>query len=165
MEASRGLESNGSYEFLVDGCAPRLDSPVLFKSTASIPTPGWIGSTQYADVLKLQSRHSSPPAVGRKRTTVEGANFFLLDKNVPFWQGRYRLFTTLRMAAMQERATTNTGYARVSTEEQHFDLQMAALSAANCDPIFQDDGISAIAKSRPGFESRKATCSGNTCSP
>lgn len=53
---------------------------------------------------------------------------------------------------MQERASANIGYARVSTEEQHLDLQMAALSAANCDQIYQDDGISAIAKYRPGFD-------------
>lgn len=53
---------------------------------------------------------------------------------------------------MQERATTSIGYARVSTEEQHLDLQMTALSAANCDKIYQDEGISAIAKHRPGFD-------------
>tara|TARA_R110001592_G_scaffold100311_2_gene284733 strand:+ start:916 stop:1470 length:555 start_codon:yes stop_codon:yes gene_type:complete len=44
------------------------------------------------------------------------------------------------------------GYARVSTCEQTLDLQIDALEAANCDRIFTDKGISAIAKSRPGFE-------------
>ncbi|NVD26782.1 recombinase family protein [Parasphingorhabdus flavimaris] len=44
------------------------------------------------------------------------------------------------------------GYARVSTCEQTLDLQTDALKAANCDRIFTDKGISAIAKSRPGFE-------------
>ena len=48
--------------------------------------------------------------------------------------------------------TRRIGYARVSTEEQHLDLQMAALSAAHCDHIYQDDGISATAKCRPGFD-------------
>lgn len=53
---------------------------------------------------------------------------------------------------MLERATTNIGYARASTEEQHVDLQMAASSAAQCDRTYQDDGISAIAKCRPDFD-------------
>ncbi|MEP2987374.1 MAG: recombinase family protein [Parasphingorhabdus sp.] len=44
------------------------------------------------------------------------------------------------------------GYARVSTCEQTLDLQIDALKAANCDRIFTDRGISAIAKSRPGFD-------------
>jgi len=44
------------------------------------------------------------------------------------------------------------GYARVSTCEQTLDLQIDALKAANCDQIFVDEGISALAKSRPGFE-------------
>lgn len=44
------------------------------------------------------------------------------------------------------------GYARVSTCEQTLDLQIDALEAANCDKIFTDKGISAIAKSRPGFD-------------
>lgn len=44
------------------------------------------------------------------------------------------------------------GYARVSTEEQHLDLQMDALRDAGCDQIFTDHGVSAVAKSREGFE-------------
>ena len=43
------------------------------------------------------------------------------------------------------------GYARVSTEEQHLDLQIDALEQAGCERIFTDQGLSAIAK-RPGFE-------------
>lgn len=44
------------------------------------------------------------------------------------------------------------GYARVSTGEQNLDLQIDALRAANCDQIFTDKGISAIASVRPGYE-------------
>lgn len=44
------------------------------------------------------------------------------------------------------------GYARCSTDEQNLDLQINALKSARCDSIFTDKGISATAKSRPGFE-------------
>ena len=44
------------------------------------------------------------------------------------------------------------GYARVSTDDQHLDLQLNALTLAGCDPIFEDRGVSATAKRRPGFE-------------
>jgi len=44
------------------------------------------------------------------------------------------------------------GYARVSTEEQHLDLQFDALEEAGCGRIFSDQGISAVAKRRDGFE-------------
>lgn len=43
------------------------------------------------------------------------------------------------------------GYARVSTEEQHLDLQIDALEGAGCAHIFTDQGVSAIAR-REGFE-------------
>jgi DNA invertase Pin-like site-specific DNA recombinase len=43
------------------------------------------------------------------------------------------------------------GYARVSTEEQNLRLQLDALRAAGCDLIFRDDGISSIARERPGL--------------
>lgn len=44
------------------------------------------------------------------------------------------------------------GYARVSTEDQHLDLQIDALKLAGCTAIYEDRGISATAKRRPGFE-------------
>lgn len=44
------------------------------------------------------------------------------------------------------------GYTRVSTEDQHLDLQLNALKLAGCSAIFEDRGVSATAKRRPGFE-------------
>ncbi|MCP5275781.1 MAG: recombinase family protein [Burkholderiales bacterium] len=44
------------------------------------------------------------------------------------------------------------GYARVSTDDQHLDLQLNALKLAGCNAIFEDRGVSATAKRRPGFE-------------
>jgi len=49
------------------------------------------------------------------------------------------------------------GYARVSTEDQSLDLQLDALKGEGCDKIFQDNGISAVAKHRPGFEEAMRT--------
>lgn len=51
------------------------------------------------------------------------------------------------------------GYARCSTEEQNLDLQLDALHAAECDQIFEDMGISAVAKNRPGFDAAIAALS------
>lgn len=51
------------------------------------------------------------------------------------------------------------GFARVSTFEQHLDLQRDALRAAGCERIFEDLGVSAIAKHRPGFEGALAALS------
>ncbi|UEP23088.1 recombinase family protein [Burkholderia ambifaria] len=44
------------------------------------------------------------------------------------------------------------GYARVSTEEQHLDLQYSALEAYKCDLIFSDQGISGAKFDRPGLD-------------
>lgn len=45
----------------------------------------------------------------------------------------------------------NIGYARVSTDEQNLSLQIDALTAAGCDLIFRDEGVSAVARNRPQF--------------
>ncbi|MDM3871796.1 recombinase family protein [Porticoccus sp. W117] len=44
------------------------------------------------------------------------------------------------------------GYARVSTDEQNLDLQIDALEAAGCLKVYSDQGVSAVAKNRQGFE-------------
>jgi len=44
------------------------------------------------------------------------------------------------------------GYARVSTEEQNLRMQLDALRAADCDRVYRDEGVSAVAKKRPGLE-------------
>ncbi len=44
------------------------------------------------------------------------------------------------------------GYARVSTDDQHLDLQIAALEKASCDRIYSDHGFSGAKFKRPGLE-------------
>lgn len=48
------------------------------------------------------------------------------------------------------------GYARVSTDKQSTDQQVAELRRAGCKKIFIDDGIRATAKIRPGLIKAKA---------
>lgn len=43
------------------------------------------------------------------------------------------------------------GYARVSTDEQNLRLQLDALHGAGCERIYRDDGVSAVARERPGL--------------
>ncbi|SDO35146.1 Site-specific DNA recombinase [Lutimaribacter pacificus] len=45
----------------------------------------------------------------------------------------------------------NVGYARVSTDDQCLDLQVAALGAAGCDRIYEDHGVSGALMDRPGL--------------
>lgn len=53
---------------------------------------------------------------------------------------------------MPERKPERVGYARVSTGEQSVEPQLDALEAAGCMRIFTDEGISAVAKNRPGLD-------------
>jgi len=41
---------------------------------------------------------------------------------------------------------------RVSTDEQHLDLQSEALKSAGCTRIFEDHGVSGAARDRPGLK-------------
>ncbi|WP_353172456.1 recombinase family protein [Paracandidimonas soli] len=43
------------------------------------------------------------------------------------------------------------GYARVSTQDQNLDLQIAALQKVDCDKIYADKGVSGAKESRPGL--------------
>jgi len=45
------------------------------------------------------------------------------------------------------------GYARVSTDDQNLALQRDALSAAGCERVFEDQGISGTTRVRPGLDS------------
>lgn len=47
---------------------------------------------------------------------------------------------------------TNVGYARVSTDDQNVDLQLAALRKAECDIVFTDRGFSGTSILRPGLQ-------------
>jgi DNA invertase Pin-like site-specific DNA recombinase len=58
---------------------------------------------------------------------------------------------------MLEEKCRTIGYARVSTEDQHLDLQINALKHVGCSAIFEDRGVSATAKRRPGFEQALST--------
>ncbi|MBN3778991.1 recombinase family protein [Burkholderia sp. Ac-20345] len=55
------------------------------------------------------------------------------------------------------------GYARVSTDEQHLDLQLQALRAHGCQFIYSDRGVSGVTFDRPGLkEALDALVSGTT---
>ncbi|MGH1351805.1 MAG: recombinase family protein [Methyloligellaceae bacterium] len=49
------------------------------------------------------------------------------------------------------------GYARVSTRDQKLRMQKEALTAVNCDQIFEDHGISGALDKRPGLDAMMKT--------
>ncbi|WP_412033204.1 recombinase family protein [Nitratireductor aquimarinus] len=69
-----------------------------------------------------------------------------MDKNQPFQSS-----TPLPPATRPPVIKRKIGYARVSTEEQHLDLQYDALRAAGCEVIYEDRGISGAVAARPGL--------------
>ena len=48
------------------------------------------------------------------------------------------------------------GYARVSTEDQNLDLQRQALLATGCEGIYEDHGVSGLARRRPRLDAALA---------
>ncbi len=57
------------------------------------------------------------------------------------------------------------GYARVSTDEQNLDLQLDALTAASCEQVFSDEGVSGAGnpQKRPCFAEAKAAINAGDC--
>ena len=50
----------------------------------------------------------------------------------------------------------DVGYVRVSTAEQHLDLQQAAMQKAGIAKVFEDHGVSGTLASRPGLDAARA---------
>jgi DNA invertase Pin-like site-specific DNA recombinase len=59
-------------------------------------------------------------------------------------------FDNLERPARRRNETMLIGYARVSTQEQNFDMQIEALTKAGCKKVFKDK-ISGSRAERPGL--------------
>jgi DNA invertase Pin-like site-specific DNA recombinase len=64
----------------------------------------------------------------------------------------YRPAARVTLSGLTVTAMRKIGYARVSTEDQNLDLQIAALQAAQCEVLFQDHGVSGASMTRPGLD-------------
>lgn len=58
----------------------------------------------------------------------------------------------LRAEVPETRKPQTVGYARVSTDDQTTALQLAALEGAGCSYVWEDSGLSGVARKRPGLE-------------
>jgi len=93
---------------------------------------------------------------GQNTPASEGQNGSLLS-TMRRWQ------SNIGARARKGRKLAVIGYARVSTDEQHLDLQRDALKDAGCARIFEDEGLSAVARVRPGFKlAMEMLCPGDT---
>ncbi len=63
----------------------------------------------------------------------------------------------------EESASRKLGYARVSTTDQHLDMQLTALAKAGCEEVFHDFGMSGKTFQRKGLkQALKVLCDGDT---
>lgn len=64
---------------------------------------------------------------------------------------KFHEFSVFRGFSFEGKKNMRIGYARVSTEDQRLDLQMAALKKSGCETIYKDFGTSGRKMDRPGL--------------